>query len=175
MILIIVNALRLCDRRNFATYIYTYTLFLIGKFNTCTFFGTRRATDIVCSHVKSPTNAGSNSLSPTIPATYTAVVETTEFEHAVFGGRYIFILLLFGVTFDNDTCVLLFAGFTPSKTPTAEAVMWPYCKINEDCRGWCGKAPAYCVNQVCQCFPPRKFAAVVDLKKDSASGEQSIP
>ncbi|KAG5560405.1 hypothetical protein RHGRI_003651 [Rhododendron griersonianum] len=65
--------------------------------------------------------------------------------------------------------------FTPSKTPTAEAVMWPYCKINEDCRGWCGKAPAYCVNQVCQCFPPRKFAAVVDLKKDSASGEQSIP
>ncbi|KAE9453023.1 hypothetical protein C3L33_15090, partial [Rhododendron williamsianum] len=64
--------------------------------------------------------------------------------------------------------------FTPSKTPTVEAVMWPYCKINEDCRGWCGKAPAYCVNQVCQCFPPRKFAAV-DLKKDSASGEQSIP
>ncbi|KAG5560404.1 hypothetical protein RHGRI_003651 [Rhododendron griersonianum] len=70
---------------------------------------------------------------------------------------------------------LMLVGFTPSKTPTAEAVMWPYCKINEDCRGWCGKAPAYCVNQVCQCFPPRKFAAVVDLKKDSASGEQSIP
>lgn len=77
-----------------------------------------------------------------------------------FGGTYVSSLNMRRRKFSASILQLdfiahMFTGFGQSKVPTAEAVSWPYCKMDRDCTGWCGKAPAYCVNQVCQCFPPK--------------------